>query len=216
MGFKLSQVKKYEANGVWTRPANVQAVYIKAMGGGGGGGGCAGAGSGSYRAGMQGQSGAFVEAFITSPPNTVNITVGTGGAGGTGTSAGANGGDSSFGTLVIAKGGLGGLANLSANTNAQNPPSGNVGDLVWQANTGPMITISSTSGVAVQLGQVLPYGWIGYDQSVSLQTAGGVVNGSNATVEGAGGGGSYVNAASGTNASGGNGMRGFVIVYEYE
>jgi hypothetical protein len=111
----------------WTKPSGVSIVEVILVSGGGGGGSgnrtntnpCGGSGGASGTT--------IVYRFLASDlANTVTVTVGTGGTGGAGLtvdgttgSAGANGGDTTFGSLLIAPGtGNGGFGGTGFNTAA--------------------------------------------------------------------------------------------------
>jgi hypothetical protein len=90
----------------------LRAIKVRCQGAGGGGGGTGATGGGAFVASAGGGGGGYAESFITNISGlsaSVAITVGSGANGG---SAGANGGSnataSSFGSLVIGDGGLGG------------------------------------------------------------------------------------------------------------
>lgn len=111
----------YTSNGTFTKPTNLTTVTIQALGGGGGGGGADSNGS-QNRAGGGGAGGAYVinaNVDVTSLPSAA-VTVGLGGNGGEGgddaptLGTGATGGSSTFGALVSAPGGAGGLPGLGA------------------------------------------------------------------------------------------------------
>jgi hypothetical protein len=88
----------------WVAPSGVTSVYVEAWGAGGGGGnggtgGSSGGGGGAYAAGS----------VTVVPGNSYTCTVGTGGSGGDlGGEDGGLGGDTSFESNIIAKGGGGG------------------------------------------------------------------------------------------------------------
>jgi hypothetical protein len=92
----------FTASGTWTKPSGVSIVYVELWGAGGGGGkgdGAGGGGGGAFRWG-------FIKASDLAA--SVSVTVGTGGAGRTGTNgAGGNGGSSSFAGLIAGGGGGG-------------------------------------------------------------------------------------------------------------
>ena len=108
----------YTANDTWTKPTNARFVKVIAIGGGGGGegGGSVAASNDRAGGGGGGAGGYSVMNFaVGSLGATETVTVGAGGAGGAGAtgaagagSAGTAGGDTSFGTLVVAKGGSNG------------------------------------------------------------------------------------------------------------
>jgi hypothetical protein len=109
---------EFTANGTWTKPAGLKRVMVCCIGAGGAGGSgrCDNAGLNRFGGGGGG-GGAVVwrQIAATDLTATVAVTTGTGGTGGTGVSTvatsgnpGTAGGDTSFGALVIAKGGSGG------------------------------------------------------------------------------------------------------------
>jgi hypothetical protein len=111
-------ITEFTANGTWTKPQGMKRAMIVCIGAGGGGGSGRCDAAGTNRFGGGGGGGAAVvwhnlaAADLTA---TVAVTIGTGGTGGTGVNtvatsgnAGTAGGDTSFGTIVIAKGGGGG------------------------------------------------------------------------------------------------------------
>lgn len=105
------------ATGTWTCPAGVTSVLVECWGAGGGGStNVRGGGGGGYSASL----------LSVTPGVGYSVTVGTG-------AAGADGGDSSFGTgpLVLAKGGLSG-----ANGGTGGQASSGVGTTKFSGGTG--------------------------------------------------------------------------------
>ena len=110
-----SDLQEFTSSGTWTKPANTKFVMVEAWGGGGGGAsGSTGATSTARLGGGGGGGGAYTtRVFIaTSLGATETITIAAGGAGGaaaTGSDAngsnGTDGGNSSFGSWLIAYGG---------------------------------------------------------------------------------------------------------------
>jgi hypothetical protein len=103
----------FDSSGTWTKPSGFAAnspVYIQVWAGGGSGGKGSTAGGG-------GGGGAYNERWtvLSALGATETVTVGTGGVGRIINSAGAAGGNSSFGALVTAFGGAGG-SNLISST----------------------------------------------------------------------------------------------------
>jgi hypothetical protein len=175
----------YTANDVWTKPANCYAIYVLVRGGGGSGAsgmfhstqnqrqpGPGGGGGGAVRTQRR------IAAFQL--PDTVPVTVGTGGAApatppstdGSWT-PGNNGGDSSFHD-IIARGGRGGGFALASDT--------------------PEITSGGAGGYAVYIG-----GTGGAQGAAGQSTSTGILGG--VDLLGAGGGG-----GSGSGYVGGSGL----------
>lgn len=102
----------------WNKPVGLKFIEVCCVGAGGGGGGGMRSGGAVSTGGAGGGGGAIV--WVTFDADTLtnssySIVVGAGGAGGAGSTTstgnvGITGGTSSFGTLVIARGGAGGVA----------------------------------------------------------------------------------------------------------
>lgn len=114
----------FDSDGTYTKPSGLKRVMIAAIGAGGAGGsGRRGAAASNRFGGGGGGGGAFVLLSLTADaisPTTV-VTIGVGGTGGAGQTAddtngnvGTAGTDTSFGGIVIAKGGNGGGAGSTA------------------------------------------------------------------------------------------------------
>jgi len=117
----------FTASGTWTKPAGLKRVLVTCVGAGGGSGsGRQGAAGENRFGGGGGGGGAIVWRNISASDltSTVTVTIGAGGTAGasqastsTAGNAGGVGGDTSFGALVIAKGGgAGGGGNTTAGT----------------------------------------------------------------------------------------------------
>ena len=108
----------FDASGTYTKPAGLKAAKVTVIGGGGGGGGknnvvsTAGGGAGGGTA--------ISILLAASMGATETVTIGAGGAGGTTSGAdGGNGGTSSFGSIVVATGGMGGPGSTKYTTGNQ-------------------------------------------------------------------------------------------------
>lgn len=114
----------FTSSGTYTKTNKFNRALVVGIGAGGGGGAGARDAAGTNRFGGGGGAGAsLVYRMIgySDMPSTVTVTIGTGGAGGAGntndTSKGENGsagGDTSFGAILIAKGGGGGTGGSTA------------------------------------------------------------------------------------------------------
>lgn len=214
--FGVKRVQTFTGSGTYTPHADMLYCIIEAVGGGGGGGGSAG-GSGDVFAAAGGGSGAYSRKLATAADIGASkaVTIGAGGAGGTaGANNGSAGGESSVGTLCIAKGGAGGSFSSSSasilNGGAGGVITGGAGDIIAAGAPGGCghfnsadLTHYSSSGH----GGSSYFG--GGAAGVQVATAG-----ANASSYGSGGSGAHTfNEAA--NRAGGNGSAGFVIVTEF-
>lgn len=194
----LINIQVFKSSGTYTPSTGVAKVLVRAWGGGGGGGTT---NSGAI-GGPGGGGGAYVEAFITNSTSQT-ITIGAGGTGGVannGTNSTA-GGDTSFGSLLVAKGGGRG------ESSGGNPGAG--GDAASCTVPSGGLAISGTNGGNINaLGSVFSIGgssWGSLGQAFppNVVTVNGTAN--------AGQGGQGGNNAQ----NGGSGSAGLLIVYEY-
>ena len=119
------RVAKFTASGSWTAPAGVYAVHVLAVGGGGGGGGATSNTTVQTSGGGGGGGGVFDGLLPVVPGTTYTVTIATGGAGATsGSHASTNGANTTFGSIMTAPGGQGGV---SQNINSGILPSANPG-----------------------------------------------------------------------------------------
>lgn len=189
------------------------AVKVRLVGGGGGGGSSNQAGAGVISWGMGGSGAGYAESFITNIAGLSNTTAVSVGAGG---GSSQNGGTSSFGTLVVAGGGIQGGTKI-ADIYGQYPPvsAGGVGI------TGNFITSGSPGGPGDHAEAFIGSSGVGG----SSQLGGGATNrgsggggssfvGNAATGYGGGGGGALTTTGA-LGALGGAGAPGIVIVELY-
>lgn len=184
-------ITEFTANGTWTKPQGLKRAMIVCVGAGGGGGSgrCDAAGSNRFGGGGGG-GGAVVwrQLAASDLTATVAVTIGAGGTGGAGVNtvatsgnAGTTGGDTSFGTIVIAKGGSGG--------------GGGTGAAATGGNGGQSISCTPIAG---------PYSLSGLNGANGQSASGGTPTGqamlNGGAAGGAGGGGinnTNVNATAG-------------------
>lgn len=215
---RLIGVKTFFTSGTYTPTAGTNRVIVEMVGGGGGGAGSRAADAGNLSIGGAGGAGAYVKAQFTSGFSGVNVTVGSGGLGGTTSNPYASsGGASSFGSLVSAAGGDSGK------------PAG-------PSNSFPFSTVAATVSAGVS-GSGIIFGTPGEGAAPSIALsaaisvsspggsshfgAGGFITAYGAKgIDGAGygaGGGPVATSTGSPNTAlaGGNGSPGLVIIWEY-
>lgn len=212
---RLIARRVFTATQIYTPTPGTKSVNVTVIGGGGAGGGAiAGTGANQCSAGCGGGAGGFALKRITSGFAGVTITVGAGGAGTPGI-AGTAGGSSSFGGLLSATGGAGGIA---GGVGGSNTASFNGSAAGGQGFSGD---VNGKGGMGVG-GFYAPVPIGGQGGSSFFGGGAGIVSGQSGgqnaanTSPGAGGGGGSLPAgiASG-DATGGAGAVGAVIVEEY-
>lgn len=216
-GYGLVQTVYFTSSGSFTKASytGLRAVRVKVQAAGGGGGGAPTAASGQNAYGTGGGGGGYAEAFILTDTlaSSVTVTVGASGTGGAGD--GGTGGNSSFGSLVVANGGGGGITKPSSTLGGYQPGglggSGATGDLLTSGGGGTSGWGAATlaaggAGGAAMMG--------GGGRSVSSGAGGGASAGDPGGNYGGGGGGAFTNST-GTARNGGAGGPGIVIVEIY-
>jgi hypothetical protein len=194
----------------------LRAIRVKVVGSGGGGAGAAAVTTSEGSCGSGAGSGAYAESFITNIAGlsaSETVTIGAGGAGVSG-AAGNDGSSSSFGTLVVATGGVRGTTVIGAGSSAVVAASGSGG--AKSGCTGDF-TAGGTGGVhGVRLSASNLFGGSGAASIFGggQRTTGTNSDGVNGDAPGAGGSGA-AHIFVGTNLAakaGGNGADGIVIV----
>lgn len=217
---RLLNVQVFTTSGTYTKTAGTKKVRVRALGGGGAGGGTEVTSSSQIAAAWGGNSGAYAESTMidVSAVGSVAVTIGSAGVPVSGAAGGA-GGQSTFGTYLIAPGGAGGFvgqagAGISAGVDmdAGSAPSGSGLALGAPASVGVgPLSLSATVGQSTLKS--------GRGADSKLGVGGGGIRGSNVAKSafgyGAGGGGSAVGPSASVTTAGGNGTSGIIIVEEY-
>lgn len=190
-------------------------VRVVCQAGGGAGGGGAATSSSERSGGTGGGGGEYAESWLPADilPSTVTVTVGAGGAAVAG-AAGLAGGDSSFGNLVVARGGPGGTVSTgtgSTGVSGPNGGAGGVGDLLVPGgraggvyrNSGANFVLPGEGGSSV----------LGHGGTIRVP-GNTFFAGADGTGYGGGGAGA-ANLGNQSASSGGNGAPGIVIVDIY-
>ena len=187
----------------YTTPAGVKWIEVSFVAGGGSGASCS---SGQYGA-SGGGGGEFVKLIIPSPSASYTYTVGSGGTGVTGNTAGNAGGNTTFNS-VVANGGAGGLV-AGANTRGGTGGNGGSGSTNVILRQGGSSGVNGATGTQSFAGAG---GSSGMGGGGGFGTADGGNSGGAATGYGGGGGGSNNGLTSG---AGGSGMILVVEHYNY-
>lgn len=235
-GWKLSSMSSssgggvniitFNASGTYTPSPGMKQCIVRMVGGGGGGGGVASLSPNQYGIAESGGCGAYVEAMVTASqvgPSQL-VTIGTGGAGGpAGNNGGSTGTATTFGSLLTAGPGSGGL--------------GDAGNGLIRARAGALggtFTITTGANIASKVGS---NGAAGYTNEVSngnnaiirtlVETPFGLIasiglgpnygtsNGTNGPINSGVGGTGAFNAQAATTLSGGAGGSGRCLIIEY-
>jgi hypothetical protein len=225
-GAVVVTVKKqvFTINGTYTPSAGMLYCIIECVAGGGAGGGST-SNTAYYLAAAGGGAGAYSRFVATAAAIGASkvVAIGPGGtAGAAGFNAGNGGGDTSVGTLCVAKGGSGGQPvsiSASASGAAGGLGSAGTGDLKADGARGGgghyqqlpsalgLVVASAGQGANSLFGQGGPAGSVNATNSAANGNAGGGF--------GAGGGGGVTNQIVGGNASGGIGAPGVVFITEF-
>ena len=212
-------LQTFSSSGTYFPTANMKFAIVECTGAGGGGGGCVGSATG-ISSGGGGGGGGYARSVVTAAQVGASLPA-TVGSGGTGGAAGANnglpGGTTSLDTFVSATGGAGGTAATTANSNGTGGANGvgTVGTILLAGTFGgdggraSIITLSVPSGFGG--GSCFPGG---FTPGVMSPTGNASVNGNGAFNQGCGGSGAVSHSVA-TNAAGGNGAGGLIIITEF-
>jgi len=208
-------IQVFTASGTYTPSTGLVSAIIECIGGGGGGGGTISNSSYQY-SGAGGGSGSYSRKLASAAliGSSQTVTIGAKGSGGAaGNNPGTAGGDTSVGALCVGKGGLGG-GGYGGTTNAQGGAGGppGTGDIVAAGNPGMGGQWFSSAALAGAFGGASAFGGGAVGAAVVASTMSAGVAARN---YGAGGGGGTVHGLSSTNAPGGDGSAGIVVITEY-
>lgn len=215
---KASTQQIFTASGTYTAPAGLVRARVCCIGGGGGGG-YARSGVGSSGAGAGGGAGGYSESILTAATigASQTVTIGAGGTKGTGATpvAAGNGGDTSFGSLVVAKGGLAGTGgNATSGINIADAGAG--GDAASGTGTLTASGQPGSPGIVISGGGGASSSHVPGNGGNSVLSGGGLGAAVSIGFDGKyGSGGSGAGAQGGGNRDGGDGGAGIIIVDEF-
>lgn len=202
----------FTASGTYTKPAGVKKIHVLCVGGGGGGG-YARTAAAQSSGGSGGGAGGCSESLLAEEDvaSTVAITIGPGGAGGIGGTPvnPTDGGDTSFGALVVAKGGKAGVNAASA---ASWAVDGGLGGAA-AAGTGQLKQSGGVGGPSLGASATVHFAGNGGNSRLGAGGQGQRIGTGQPGELGGGGGGVSGSASEARN--GGNGGNGICIVTEY-
>lgn len=219
VGFTSINVQTFTTSGTYTPTSGMQYCNIECVGSGGGGGGATSGGTANfYCSGGAGGGGGYSR--LVASASTIGasqpVTIGSIGMGGaTGNNPGGNGGDTSVGSLCIAKGGSGGEGNPGSSS-IVNGGAGGV------SGTGDFSSPGGRGSCGFFFNNSTFLGFTTLGGNSLLGQGGGMIgastvafDGENGGLYGAGGGGGSANGGVSLNAAGGDGSSGVVIITEY-
>lgn len=217
-GIKSINQRVFTSNISYVPTSGIVFAVIEVMGAGGSGG--SPDDNDSSNIGGGGGSGEYARAILDAMEigGSQALTIGAGGTSTSGAGTGGAGGDSSFGTLIVAHGGGGGTVGDSTS-----PAPGGAGGSGGTATLGGFLSSGSNGhlsylindiGSGRLLGAAGGSGYFG-GGATEVRNSAGSTDGLDATTYGGGGGGSAVTISSATTAKGGDGFAGVIIITEY-
>lgn len=199
---RLLGVQAFSISGTYVKSAGVKKIIVEAVGGGGASGNLSATASNNAGISSVGSPGCYAKAYYyENIPSTVAVTIGSGGAEGTGPGgSGGDGGQTSFGTLLVCPGGKG------SQQIQQVPPfsGGSTGEAGQPTGTGILFHSVSRSPSCAVMG-------LTQDQSIGLENTISTLLG----VYGKGGTGAY-NPANSPARNGNDGTQGYMLIWEYQ
>lgn len=221
----LTNFAVFDTSGTYTPSTGVKYALVRIIGGGGGGGGADSDDPAQVGVGAGGGAGGFIEGFLDVSAGGYSATIttgaaGTGGLGGAGT-AGTAGGDTTYddGTVTwVGEGGGGGTTTSDSTSTVikkgalggSHSGTGTIHKAAGECG-GTGIAILNAGAVGGKGGSTI-YG--GGGRPGETNASGTSEDGANGRGYGAGGGGAAARGST-TNAQGGDGVSGAVIIYEF-
>lgn len=218
---RLLNIQKFTSSGTYTPTPGMVFCIVKVQGAGGGGAGSVATGA-AYSLGSGGASGSYAEVKFAAADIGLSkaITIGAAGPAGIG-GPGVAGGDTSFGSLIVAPGGKGGISTAQVTGGGQAVISG--GDPGALPTIAAGQTLVSTSGIQGGIGYAAAGTQRGgFGAGAPINGGGGGAGtslpadaaGKSAQCFGSGGGGSFTDSA-GAAKNGGPGFGGMVEILEF-
>lgn len=210
----LLAIDVFGESGTWSMPANCSYIVVLCVGGGGGGGDAETPAAGEAAYGGGGGAGATKLCTISLSDGlgaTESVTVGTGGAFGSG-AAGSDGIATTFGTFITAAAGKGGKYMTAGNT--VEIAEGGDGANILGANGGALMYagMGETGRNSIRLSGTVGYKGIGGSSTIGASSP-AVATSNNVSIGAGGTGASRVDG--GDDLDGMVGADGIVIVYSY-
>jgi len=212
-------VQIFTSNGTYNKPAGLKKAIVEVIGAGGAGGGASTTGVGEASSGSGGGGGGYSREMLSASAigSSESVTIGAGGTGVVGGN-GNDGASSSFGSLLSATGGTGGLRELASAV-----LSGTEGSIGGNGVGGDVNVRGSGGTFSFQQGTTDVTNPVGYSGAGGNSVLGGGAPSEKATttktgVDGGdygGGGSGGANAESQTQVAGGDGADGLIIVTEF-
>ena len=217
-GFSAINVQVFDTPGTttYTPTSGMAYAIVECIGGGGGGAGVP-IPSSTALSGAGGGGGAYCRKNITAAAigASKTVVIGASGSGGTAGTDGSSGGDTTFGAILTAHGGAGGVS-PAVGTGYEclggNGGSATGGDINIAGQPG-MASLSLSSGSLTSFGGAGASGIYGSGGNAVSATSPG--NGNAGLGYGAGGSGGATVGSSGTSKNGGAGSSGAIIITEY-
>ncbi|MCI0994118.1 hypothetical protein FGE05_19330 [Pseudomonas sp. ICMP22404] len=217
---RLLNVQIFSAPGssTYVPSAGTQKVRVRVIGGGGGGGGTAATTASTMAAAAGGSGGGYAEGIFTSGFSGLTVSVGAAGvAGAAGGGIGGVGGTSSFGGLLSATGGGGGLGSpalsgVPVSVGSDPAGVGSGGTINAQGSGGSPSIVTSIANFQSGVGGGTSFGGGASQRRSGDQGAGRAGFGPGAGGSGAASGGSLGSAGA---LAGGAGAPGIVIIEEF-